>query len=129
MEKPVLEMVTVIINKLYIHLYAIYLNNKIELFKESITFPDFLIYCGLEILFGLIYIEEYKNKYNEPPKIIIDDGNIYINSNSIIKCKEIEEVLKSNLIIVDTDLEKNILTFEEICFLNNWDAEKYRKLL
>jgi len=106
-----------------------YLNNKIELFKESITFPDCLIYCGLEILFGLIYIEEYKNKYNEPPKIIIDDGNIYINSNSITKCKEIEEVLKSNLLILDTDLKKNVLSFEEICFLNNWDAEKYRKLL
>jgi FMN phosphatase YigB (HAD superfamily)/ribulose-5-phosphate 4-epimerase/fuculose-1-phosphate aldolase len=106
-----------------------YLNNKIELFKESITFPDCLIYCGLEILFGLFYIEEYKNKYNEPPKIIIDDGNIYINSNSITKCKEIEEVLKSTLMILDTDLKKNILTFEEICFLNNWDAEKYRKFL
>jgi HAD superfamily hydrolase (TIGR01549 family) len=106
-----------------------YLYNKIELFKESITFPDFLIYCGLEIIFGLNYIEEYKNKYNEAPKIIIDDGNIYINSISITKCKEIEEVLKSNLIILDTDLEKNVLSFEEICFLNNWDAEKYRKLL
>ena len=106
-----------------------YLNNKIELFKESITFPDFLIYCGLEILFGLSYIEEYKNIYNEPPKIIIDDENIYINSISITKCKEIEEVLKSNLIILDTDLKKNVLSFEEICFLNNWDAEKYRKTL
>jgi len=104
-----------------------YLYNKIELFKESITFPDFLIYCGLEIIFGLGCIEEYKNKYNEPPKIIIDDGNIYINSISIIKCKEIEEVLKSNLIILDTDLKKNVLSFEEICFLNNWEAEKYRK--
>jgi FMN phosphatase YigB (HAD superfamily)/ribulose-5-phosphate 4-epimerase/fuculose-1-phosphate aldolase len=106
-----------------------YLKKKIELFKESITFPDFLIYCGLEILFGLSYIEEYKNKYNEPPKIIIDDENIYINSNSITKCKEIEEVLKSNLIIVDIDLNKNFLSLEEICFLNNWDAEKYRKTL
>lgn len=106
-----------------------YLNNKIELFKESITFPDFLIYCGLETLFDLSYMEEYKNKYNEPPKIIIDDGNIYINGNSISKCKDIEEVLKSNLIILDTDLDKNVLSFEEICFLNNWDAEKYRKTL
>lgn len=106
-----------------------YLNNKLELFKESITFPDFLIYCGLETLFDLSHMEEYKNKYNEPPKIIIDDGNIYINGNSISKCKDIEEVLKSNLIILDTELDKNVLSFEEICFLNNWDAEKYRKTL
>jgi HAD superfamily hydrolase (TIGR01549 family) len=106
-----------------------YLNNKLELFKESITFPDFLIYCGLETLFDLSYMEEYKKKYNEPPKIIIDNGNIYINGNSITKCKDIEEVLKSNLIILDTELDKNVLSFEEICFLNNWDAEKYRKML
>jgi len=104
-----------------------YLNNKLELFKESITFPDFLIYCGLETLFDLSYMEEYKNKYNEHPKIIIDNGTIYINSNSISKCKDIEEVLKSNLIILDTELDKNVLSFEEICFLNNWDAEIYRK--
>jgi FMN phosphatase YigB (HAD superfamily)/ribulose-5-phosphate 4-epimerase/fuculose-1-phosphate aldolase len=106
-----------------------YLNNKLELFKESITFPDFLIYCGLETLFDLSYMEEYKNKYNEPPKIIIENGNIYINGISLSKCKEIEEVLKSNLIILDTDLNKNFLSLEEICFLNNWDAEKYRKML
>jgi FMN phosphatase YigB (HAD superfamily)/ribulose-5-phosphate 4-epimerase/fuculose-1-phosphate aldolase len=106
-----------------------YLNNKLELFKESITFPDFLIYCGLETLFDLSYMEEYKNKYNEPPKIIIENGNIYINGNSISKCKDIEEVLKSNLMILDTELDKNVLSFEEICFLNNWDAEKYRKML
>jgi len=106
-----------------------YLNNKLELFKESITFPDFLIYCGLETLFDLSHMEEYKNKYNEPPKIIIENGNIYINGISLSKCKEIEEVLKSNLMILDTELDKNVLSFEEICFLNNWDAEKYRKML
>jgi FMN phosphatase YigB (HAD superfamily) len=106
-----------------------YLNKKIELFKESITFPDFLIYCGFKVLFGLSYIEEYKNTYNEPPKIIIENNLVYINSHSLIKCKEIEDVLKSNLIILDSNFEKNYLSADEICFLNNWDAEKYRKIL
>jgi len=106
-----------------------YFNKNLNLFKESITFPDFLIYCGVKVLFDLSYIEEYKNTYNEPPKIIIDNCNIYISSHSLTKCKEIEEVLKSNLIILDTDLNKNYLPYHEICFLNNWDAEKYRKLL
>ena len=106
-----------------------YFTQNMDLFKESITFPDFLIYCGVKVLFSLENIEEYKNTYNEPPKIIIENNNIYINSHSLTKCKEIEDVLKSNLLILDSNFGKNYLSHDEICFLNNWDAEKYRKLL
>ena len=107
----------------------LYLSKSVELFKRSITFPDCLIYCGIKILLDLNDIEEYKSRYNEPPKLIIDKQSIYINSHSIPKCKEIEDVLKSNLIILDSDIEQNYLSHDEICFLNNWDAEKYRKCL
>lgn len=108
-----------------------YLLNKKELFTEAITFPDSLIYCGLKILF-IVSLEEIKNylyKYNEPPKIIVYNELIYIINISIQKCKESEDVLKSNLIILDTDNEKTYLTNEEICYLNNWDLEKYRKMI
>ena len=105
--------------------------NKRELFKESVTFPDELIYCGVQIMFGFEtwIIEEFKRKYGEPPKIIVFNDNLYITSHSINKCKEIEEVLKSKLMILDSRYNKNYLTLDEICFLNNWDAEQYRKLL
>jgi HAD superfamily hydrolase (TIGR01549 family) len=106
-----------------------YLNNKPELFKEKITFPDYLIYCGVKVLFGLDNIEEYKNMYEECPKVIVDKNIVYINSHTIKKCREIEEVFKSNLLILDSHFQKVYLENEEICFLNNWDAEKYRKLL
>jgi FMN phosphatase YigB (HAD superfamily) len=106
-----------------------YFTQNMNLFKENITFPDFLIYCGLKCLFGLDNIEEYKILYEESPKIIIENNLIYINSHSLTKCKEIEDVLKSNLLILDSGFEKNYLSSDEICFLNNWDAEKYRKLL
>ncbi len=106
-----------------------YLNNKYELFREKLTFPDCLIYCGVKILFGLNNIQEYKELYEECPKIIIENCDIYINSHSLTKCKEIEEVFKSNLLILDSEFQKVYLSNEEICFLNNWDAEKYRKLL
>lgn len=108
-----------------------YLLNKKELFTEAITFPDALIYCGLKILF-IVSLEEIKNylyKYNEPPKVIVYNELIYIINISIQKCKETEDVLKSNLMILDTDNEKTYLTNEEICYLNNWDLEKYRKML
>jgi hypothetical protein len=106
-----------------------YLNNKPELFKEKITFPDCLIYCGIKILFGVDNIEEYKNIYEECPKVIVEKNLVYINSHTITKCREIEEVLKSKLFILDSPFEKNYLSHEEICFLNNWDAEKYRQKL
>ena len=106
-----------------------YFLNKKELFKMKISFPDALIYCGIKILFDINDLDVYKKNFNETPKIIIYNNSIYINSHNLQKCKEIEDVFKSNLIILDTDLNKNFLSLDEICFLNNWDSEKYRKLL
>lgn len=106
-----------------------YLREKPSVFSENVTFPDALIYCGAKCLFGLENIHHYKEMYEESPKIIIENDSVYINANSLSKCKEIEDVLKSQLIIIDSDFDKNYLSLDEICFLNNWDAEKYRKLL
>lgn len=48
-------------------------------------------------------------------------------SNVFNKCKEIEEVLLSHFICYN---ELNIfLDKSEINYLNNWDAEKFRKNL
>jgi FMN phosphatase YigB (HAD superfamily) len=108
-----------------------FLLDKKELFEEAITFPDALIYCGIKILFidSLEEIKKYLCKYNEPPKVIVCNELIYIINISIQKCKETEDVLKSNLMILHTDNEKIYLTNDEICYLNNWDLEKYRKML
>ena len=109
---------------------AKFMQNNIKLFTEKITFPDALIYCGIKPLIGNIKdIETYFNKYNELPKIIIIENLLFITSNSLKKCKEIEDVLKANLLILDTKEKKQYLSQDEICFLNNWDAEKYRQLL
>jgi hypothetical protein len=106
-----------------------YLTNKNYLFKMNITFPDALIYCGMSILFKLENIDEYINQYKDIPKIVIHNGSIYITSNSLTKCKEIEDILKSNIMILDSELNKKYLTNDELYFLNNWESEKYRKLL
>jgi FMN phosphatase YigB (HAD superfamily) len=112
-----------------------YLQRNPALFEERITFPDALIYCGLQILrvFDISQLAaeltKYETLYDEAPKIIIIDKYIYTTSHSLLKCKEIEEVLKANVMILDTDIEKTYLAAAEIGFLNNWDAERYRKLL
>jgi hypothetical protein len=48
-------------------------------------------------------------------------------SHSIAKCREIEEVLLSKLLISQNNQNKTFLSSDEICFLMNWDAEKYRQ--
>jgi len=106
-----------------------YLHDNMELFLEKITFPDALIFCGISILFieKLKELDNYFEKYMEYPKVIVISNLIYIINISLQKCKNTEDVLKGNLMILDTDMEKIYLTNEEICYLNNWDAENYRK--
>lgn len=107
-----------------------------ELYNNTINlkpyFPDKLVYCGIDIVYlnnnfkeDLIKISDYQINYHEIPKLFLYNNNIYINSNSIKKCIEIESLLKSHLICYDE--KNNILNNEENNYLNNWDAEKYRK--
>jgi FMN phosphatase YigB (HAD superfamily) len=100
------------------------INNK-DLFKTNITFPDALVYCGMKKMDGLLSI----NESTECPKIIIENNRVYISANSLAKCKEIEDVLKTELIINNSKMNKKYLSSEETCFLNNWDSEIYRKMV
>jgi HAD superfamily hydrolase (TIGR01549 family) len=108
-----------------------YLINKKELFTCGIIMPDVLIYCGIKILFMNTdkCIHDYVSKYNESPKVVVVNNLIYIINVSLCKCRDTESVLKSNLMILDTVKEASYLSDDEICYLNNWDAEKYRKTL
>jgi len=108
-----------------------YLHDKRQLFQEKITFPDALIFCGVKVLFidYLRDIENYFDIYKEYPKVIVINDLVYIINISLQKCKDTEDVLKGNLMILDNDMEKTYLTNEEICYLNNWDAEKYRRTI
>lgn len=111
-----------------------YIKSNINIFKNEITFPDALVYCGLRcLLLNELNEEEiinYKSLYNMLPKIIIYNKNLFIISNTLNKCNEIEDVLIANLYILDNkNLEINYLNKEEINLLNNWDSEKYRQLI
>tara|TARA_B100000524_G_C23653201_1_gene370859 strand:- start:1834 stop:3564 length:1731 start_codon:yes stop_codon:yes gene_type:complete len=100
-------------------------------------FPDKIVYCGIHYIFFKKKedfenkLNDYIEKYQEIPKIIIQEQKeikyLYISSNSLNKCKEIEDVLLSHLMCYKHD---NIfLNEDETDYLNNWDAEKYRKNL
>ena len=96
-------------------------------------FPDKVVYCGISFvflkeIFCVENINDYIENYQEIPKIFIylsDKKYMYISSNSLSKCREIEQVLLSHLLCYrDNNI---ILKNEEIKYLNNWEAEKYRQ--
>jgi rhamnose utilization protein RhaD (predicted bifunctional aldolase and dehydrogenase) len=99
--------------------------------------PDSLVYCGVKAAFldhledrkGL---EEYLAQYYELPKIIIANEQLYIVAISVPKAKSIEEVLKFNILVIEQDKESNelqLLSNEELAYLSNWEAEKFRQNL
>ena len=96
--------------------------------------PDAYVFCGKTIL-NLENITkkefvEYNNKYGEPPKLVYHQGHLYVIAKDLKKAKQIEDVLKNNLIILShLNGQSSFLTKEEINYLSTWEAEKYRQTL
>ena len=94
--------------------------------------PDGFVFCGyktLEVKNNIIEsFESYKLRFHEPPKIIMFNNEVYIFANDLKKAKMIEDVLKNNLLI-SSHLGKKLsfLEEDEIYYLGNWEAEKYRQ--
>lgn len=117
----------------------IFLNDLLKknkkLFFERPFCPDSFVFCGasaIEIndLSDLSIVKLYQNKYFSLPKIYIYDNNLFIISKSVKKAKEIEDVLKFHLMILSyNSLDINFLTENELNYLSNWEAEKFRQKL
>jgi rhamnose utilization protein RhaD (predicted bifunctional aldolase and dehydrogenase) len=109
-------------------------SNK-KLFFEKPFCPDSFVFCGicaLEIndFLDLSLINFYQEKYLSLPKIIIYNNNIFIISESVKKAKEIEDVLKFHLMILSYNNSNiNFLSQNELNYLGNWEAEKFRQKL
>lgn len=109
-------------------------SNK-KLFFEKPFCPDSFVFCGicaLEIndFLDLSLINFYQEEYLSLPKIIIYNNNIFIISESVKKAKEIEDVLKFHLMILSHNHSNiNFLSQDELNYLGNWEAEKFRQKL
>ena len=111
------------------------LNDKIisnkSLFFAPPFAPDALVYCGRKIL-ELQNLQDkeplknYLESYHVMPKIILFDNKIFIRAINIKKAKEIEEVLKFHIMVLENQGEFNFLDNKELNYLSNWEAEKYR---
>jgi len=83
-----------------------YINKYLNLLNDKFYFPDSVVFL--------------KDKY------YIKCNTLFIKAKNFIEFKNIENLLKANLLIINNDEEKINLDDKEIKFLNNWEAEKYR---
>jgi rhamnose utilization protein RhaD (predicted bifunctional aldolase and dehydrogenase) len=115
-----------------------YLNEQLlqnqELFLQTPFCPDSLVFCGVSavIIRDLIdtkVLQDYKKKYFDLPKVIIFNQHIFFIAANIKKAKEMEEVMKFHIMVLEKNKKnnKNFLEFQELLYLNNWEAENYRK--
>lgn len=110
------------------------LDNLNTKYLNSLPFcPDKMVYCGIKPLIleelSYIQIKNYKDKYFEYPKVIFYKNNLIFVAKNIRKAKEIEEVFKFHLMALKYANSENInyLSIEEIKYIGNWEAEKYRQ--
>ena len=102
---------------------------------DATFYDDVVDGCGFEIIKLNNLIDSspliiYENKYRELPKVFIFKKNIYISADNFKKFKEIEDVLKSHLLIIlNCKKPLNYLKFDELKYLSNWEAEKFRQKL
>ena len=115
-----------------------YLNDQLvknlELFLQMPFCPDGLVFCGVSAVIvkdlkDIKALQEYKKKYHDLPKAIIFNKHIFFIALNIKKAKEIEEVMKFHIMVLEKNKKKNknFLESQELLYLNNWEAEKYRK--
>lgn len=109
------------------------LNSGKEVFFNKPFCPDGVVFCGhkaLEIQNDIVDEIKYHINNFGIPKIVIYKNNIYAVANNIKKAKEIEDVLKFQTMVFENN-GNEILTLddEEINYLENWDAEKFRQLV
>lgn len=110
--------------------------NKKELFLKPPFCPDTLVYCGVKAVEIDSYedkntIINYNNNYYELPKVIICDKEIFFIAPTLKKAREIEEVFKIHIMILNFNYNRDVVYLEndELAYLSNWEAEKYRQNL
>lgn len=118
-----------------IHLNDYLINNR-ELFRQTPFCPDGFVFCGFKAL-EIIDITDDKplknhlSEYFALPKIVLFENRIFIIAANVKKAREIEDVLKFQIMVLEKNINNdiNLLEPEELAYLGNWEAEKYRQEL
>ncbi len=116
---------------------------SVDVIVERCATPDQLVYCGPAGLFlqsddivsAKTSIAEFLRTTKHAPKIVLmpvaGQIQIFLLGKSLRKCKEMEDVLKSHVLlqISGDPFTMQFLPQSEVDYLSNWEAEKYRQNL
>lgn len=117
--------------------------NTQDAILASCATPDQLVYCGPQGLYlqsedmsaAKASVKEFLKTTKHAPKVVLMPAagktRIFLLGKSLRKCKEMEDVLKSH-VILQTNGDLSTMQFlpqSEVEYLSNWEAEKYRQNL
>jgi ribulose-5-phosphate 4-epimerase/fuculose-1-phosphate aldolase len=86
---------------------------NVSVFKDN-YFPDKVQYCyNVHVITNKTALFCVSKDTTTESKIIIYQENLYIISETLKKCKQIEEVLKANLIILENNTESNLQQLQD----------------
>lgn len=112
------------------------LKTQAELVWAPSAVPDHAVYCGLESvrmrdLSDVQALSRFGEKYRRFPNVVEVGEELFFVSQSVRKCKEIEEVLKAHAMALKQIPEelRTYLQESELHHLVNWEAEKFRQNL
>ena len=88
-------------------------------------FPDQAVFSGATWPI-LSEMATYIEAFGTYPSIIRDGDRVYIAAKSLSRAREIEDVATAQLMAVKLGPSGVSLSPEEVSFLQNWDAEKWR---
>ncbi len=110
-------------------------NEHAELLERTPFSPDGFVFCGgrpvvLQSITDVAAITAYQEEFHELPRVLIIDNMIYCVAKNVKKAQEVEVVFKFHLLALHSaGNDVHLLPSEELHYLGNWDAEKYRRAL
>jgi len=104
-----------------------------KLFFSFSCFPDAVVYCGvcpvgMKTIKDMGPILNYIQRYNVLPRVIIYENEIVFLAQSVRKALECESIFKAHLMIIkNLGNMENVLSQQELLYLMNMEAERYRQ--
>jgi rhamnose utilization protein RhaD (predicted bifunctional aldolase and dehydrogenase) len=95
--------------------------------------PDAFVFCGVaplvvENLADGSALRAHREAHHDAPKVVIYNRSLYFIGATMRKAREVEEVFKSHILArIAMKGPARVLPPDELAYLGDWEAEKYRQ--
>lgn len=103
-----------------------------DVLQNMPTSPDAFVFnghmpCIMEEL-TLHSLKEYQAKWGVAPKVVVYQDHLYFINSTLRKARDMEEVFKFHVMVLQAaNGVVDVLSHEELSYLSQWEAEKYRQ--